>query len=122
MSTDNSSNFDSWNTKGYNKDTRHAPDGNDSWNDEFDSLDNEFRAHQTLSHLQNMLESRDPKVRELARNIISQKSGSAGALKSHNQQVEESLKNQVGKPRGNNRRGWDNMEITRSVRNLLNGK
>jgi len=43
-------------------------------------------------------------------------------LKSHNQQVEESLKNQVGKPRGNNRRGWDNMEITRSVRNLLNGK
>jgi hypothetical protein len=47
-----------------------------------------------------MLEFRDSKVRELARQIISQKSGAAGALKSHNQQTEESLKTQVAKPKG----------------------
>ena len=84
MSRDNSTNFDSWSTKGYNADTRHAPDGKgNDWDSEFNDLNEQFITHQTLSHLQRMLESRDPKVRELARNIIEQKNGSAGQLKSH---------------------------------------
>jgi len=116
MSRDNATHFESWNRK--DADTRHAPDGNDSWNNEFDDLNDQFIQHQTLSHLQRMLESRDPKVRQLARDIISQKSGSAGQLKSHNQQTEECLKTQVGKSKPR-RGGWD--ETTRQVRSLLNG-
>jgi len=67
-----------------------------------------------------MLASRDPKVRELAHSIINQKSGSAGQLKSHNRQTEESLKTQVAKPRG--RRSWDSTAINKQVRDLLNQK
>jgi hypothetical protein len=122
MSRDNATNFDSWSTHGYNKDTRHEPDGKgDDWNSEFNDLNDQFIQHQTLSHLQRMLESRDEKVRELARNIIDQRSGSAGALKSHNQQTEESLNTQVAKPRGR-RRSWDNLEISRQVRRILDQK
>jgi len=47
---DNATNFDSWSTHGYNKDTRHAPDGNDR-DSEFGDLNEQFIQHQTLSHL-----------------------------------------------------------------------
>jgi hypothetical protein len=62
-------------------------------------------------------------VRELARSIIEQKSGSAGQLKSHNQATEESLKTQVAKPRGR-RRSWNSQAVNQEVRDLwsrLNG-
>jgi hypothetical protein len=122
MSRDNASNFDSWNTHGYNKDTRHAPDGKgDNWDNQFSDLNDEFITNQTLSHIQRMLESRDPKVRQLAHDLVNQKAGSVGALKSHNQQIEESLKTQVAKPRGR-RRSWDSQEINKQVRDLLNQK
>jgi hypothetical protein len=123
MSRDNTTNFDSWNTHGYNKDTRHAPDGKEGWDDQYGDLNQEFITNQTLSHIQRMLESRDPKVRQLAHDLVNQKGGSAGALKSHNQQLEESLKTQVAKPRGR-RRSWDSSAINDDVRSLwsrLNG-
>lgn len=123
MSRDNNTNFDSWDTKGYNKDTRHAPDGKVSdWDNQFSDLNDQWTTHQTLSQLEAMLKSSDPKVRALASSIVSEKSGAAASLKAHNDARVEALKKQVAKPRGNNRRPWDSMAISREVKDLLNGK
>src|SRR5215469_12617576 len=121
MSVDNASKnkFQSWNTEGANKDTRHwTPEA--SWDSEFNDLNDAFIQHQTLTHIQTMLDSTDPKVRELARSIISEKAGAAAALKAHNDKRAEGLRNQVARPADKHRRGWDTLEINRSVRNLLN--
>src|SRR5215469_4161481 len=92
---------------------QQAPDGNNTWDNEFDSLDSEFRTHQTLNTIQKMLESNDPAVRQLGRQIVSEKAGAAEALKKANTARAEALRNQVAKPKGQNRRPWDSMAINR---------
>jgi hypothetical protein len=119
MSRDNNTNFDSWDTKGYNRDTRHAPDGTDSWDGEFESLNSEWNTHQTLNRLQQMLDSRDPEQVRLARHIISQRSGAAAALKGHNDRRVEQLTKAAG-PKS--KKGWDAQSINKAVRDVLNSK
>jgi len=118
MLRDNATHFESWNRK--DADVRHAPDGNDAWDGEFSSLNDEWSTHQTLSELESMLRSSDPKIRELAQNVIRQKAGSAEAFKKHNAARVEALKNQVGQPKA--KKGWNSTEINATVRQLWSGR
>ena len=120
MSQNNSSrDWSSWNiNEDHNRDTRN-------WDPQSrQQIQQHFTDYEILRSLEALSQDAPEAFREAMRDNPKDPKAAIKALAALNQQKIDQLHVKAGlkAPASKHRKGWDNLEISRSVRNLLNGK
>jgi len=111
--------FSSWNIKNEaNRDTRH-------WDPQArQEIQGHFANYELLRSLEAFSQDDPETFKEIMRDNPNDPAAAAKALAKFNQSKGEQLRVKAGlqRPVAKQRKGWDALEINRSVRNLLNQK